>query len=83
MFKRFIKVRFVLVIFSLVVFLSVPAQVSKADSASCAIAVAAAAAALAEQQAACSAGPSSGVCQYLTAIACEQAAAMANECPVV
>jgi hypothetical protein len=35
MFKRFINVRYVLVICSLAVFVAFPAQTSKADAASC------------------------------------------------
>jgi hypothetical protein len=82
MFKRFINVRYVLVICSLAVFVAFPAQTSKADAAPCAQAVAEAAQALAEMQAACSSNPQGGACVMATITACETAAAAAEACPV-
>jgi hypothetical protein len=67
-------------IFSLAMFVVIPAKTTNADAASCAAAVADAAEALAEQRAQCSASPSGGACALLTSHLAELMATAANEC---
>jgi hypothetical protein len=81
MFKRFIKTRSVLVIFSLAVVVAVPVQTTQADAASCAESVAAAASAQSTMQQTCQFyGSGSGSCASTRAAYYNMLAVVDNQC---
>ena len=79
MFKQLSKARFVFAILAIALLVTLPAQTSKADAASCAQAVADTAQAEADAQQTCSFGGSMA-CQYARARLAQLVATAANEC---